>query len=279
MSFFKNLKSAFSNLVSIHENKLNREKLEDALIEADFGINFAQSIIKDLKSSDLYSAFRNKIISILTPLIKDVEIDITKKPFVIILEGVNGSGKTTTVAKLAYFLKQQGFSVDIAACDTFRIAAVDQLAIWAEKLNCNIFKSDSPKDPASVAFDAMKTTKSDVLIIDTAGRLQNNINLMNELEKIHRVVKKLDESAPHMTLLTIDATIGQNTIDQVREFAKINSISGLIINKLDGGAKCGVIVRIAEEFKIPILGVGIGESEKDFANFSIDKFLKDFEEQ
>ena len=279
MSFVKDLRSAVSKVGSNHENKLNREKLEDALIEADFGINFAQSIIKDLKSSDLFSAFRNKIISILTPLIKNVEIDITKKPFVIILEGVNGSGKTTTVAKLAYFLKRQGFCVDIAACDTFRIAAVDQLAIWAKKLNCNIFKSDSPKDPASVAFDAVKTTKSDVLIIDTAGRLQNNINLMKELEKIHRVVKKLDESAPHMTILTIDATIGQNTIDQVREFAKINSISGLIINKLDGGAKCGVIVRIAEEFKIPILGVGIGESEKDFANFSMDKFLKDFEEQ
>lgn len=278
MSFFKKLKSTFSSLIINREDKTNRENLKEALIEADFGIKFAENFMKDLKSSNLYSAFKNKIISILTPLIKDIEIDKSKRPFVIILEGVNGSGKTTTVAKLAYLLKQKGFSVDIAACDTFRIAAVDQLAIWARKLGCNIFKSDSPKDPASIAFEAMKMTKSDVLIIDTAGRLHNNINLMNELEKIHRVIKKHDESAPHMTLLTIDATIGQNTIEQVREFSKVNNISGLIINKLDGGAKCGIIVRIADEFKIPILGVGIGESEKDFAKFSVDKFLKDFEE-
>lgn len=278
MSFFKKLKSTFSNLVTSREYKLNRENLEDALIEADFGVKFAESFMEDLKSSDLYSAFKNKVISILNPLIKNIEIDRNRKPFVIILEGVNGSGKTTTVAKLAYFLKQQGFSVDIAACDTFRVAAVDQLEIWAKKLNCNIFKSDTPKDPASVAFDAMKMTKSDILIIDTAGRLQNNTNLMNELEKIHRVIKKLDESAPHMTLLTIDATIGQNTIEQVKEFSKVNTLSGLIINKMDGGAKCGVIVRIADEFKIPILGVGVGESEKDFVEFSIDEFLKDFKE-
>lgn len=278
MSFFKKLKSTFSNLVTNREDKINRENLEDALIEADFGVKFTENIINDLKDSDLYSAFKNKITSILTPLIKDIEIDKSKKPFVIILEGVNGSGKTTTVAKLAYLLKQKGFSVDIAACDTFRVAAVDQLAIWAKKLDCNIFKSDSPKDPASIAFDAMKITKSDILIIDTAGRLQNNTNLMNELKKIHRVLKKYDETAPHMTLLTIDATIGQNTIDQVREFSKINDLSGLIINKLDGGAKCGIIVRVAYEFKIPILGIGIGESEKDFAKFSINKFLKDFEE-
>ncbi len=278
MSFFKKLKSTFSNLLINQEDKLNREKLEEELIEADFGINFVQSIINDLNSSDLYSAFKNKIISILMPLIKSIKIDKAKKPFVIIIEGVNGSGKTTTVAKLAYFLKQQGFSVDIAACDTFRIAAVDQLTIWAKKLNCNIFKSDLSNDPASIAFDAVKMTKNDVLIIDTAGRLQNNTNLMNELGKMYRVIKKLDVSAPHMTILTIDATIGQNTINQVREFSKINPISGLIINKLDGGAKCGVIVRIAEEFKIPIFGVGIGESEKDFTEFSVDKFLKDFEE-
>lgn len=278
MSFFKKLKSTFSNLVTNREDKINRENLENALIEADFGVKFTENIINDLKDSDLYSAFKNKITSILTPLIKDIEIDKSKKPFVIILEGVNGSGKTTTVAKLAYLLKQKGFSVDIAACDTFRVAAVDQLAIWAKKLDCNIFKSDSPKDPASIAFDAMKITKSDILIIDTAGRLQNNTNLMNELKKIHRVLKKYDETAPHMTLLTIDATIGQNTVDQVREFSKVNDLSGVIINKLDGGAKCGIIVRIAYEFKIPILGIGIGESEKDFAKFSINKFLKDFEE-
>lgn len=277
MSFFQKLKSSFANLLTTKEQKINKQKLEDVLIEADFGVSFSESLVKDLKSSDIYSAFRTKVSSILEPLVKDIEIDESKKPFVILLEGVNGSGKTTTVAKLAYLLKQRGLSVDIAACDTFRIAAVDQLAVWAQRLECNLFKSDSPKDPASVAFDALKNTKSDVLIIDTAGRLQTNVNLMNELEKIDRVIKKLDSSAPHMSILTIDATIGQNSIEQVKSFSKINNITGLIINKLDGGAKCGVIVRIADEFRIPILGIGVGESEKDFAKFSIDEFLKDFE--
>lgn len=275
MSFFKKLKSAFSNLTSSKNNL----ELEDTLIEADFGVELSEKIAKEIgRESDIANALKNKLESILSPLIKDFQIDSSKKPFVIVLEGVNGSGKTTTVAKLAYYLKKQGFSVDIAACDTFRVAATDQLAVWAEKLKCNIFKADKPRDPASVAFEALSNSKSDVLLIDTAGRLQNNANLMNELSKIHRVLKKIDESAPHMTILVLDATTGQNLMDQVREFQKVQPISGIIINKLDGNAKGGALIRVENEFKIPILGVGLGESEKDFDAFSIDKFLKDLVE-
>lgn len=275
MSFFKKLKSAFSNLTTAKGNI----ELEDTLIEADFGVDLATKISKEIgKEDDIAQALKTKIELNLKPLIKEIQIDPSKKPFVIILEGVNGSGKTTTVAKLAYYFKSKGLSVDIAACDTFRVAATEQLAVWAEKLNCNIFKSEKPKDPASVAFEALSNSKSDILIIDTAGRLQNNTNLMNELSKIHRVLQKIDDSAPHSTILVLDATTGQNLIDQVREFQKIHQISGVILNKLDGNAKGGAIVRVASEFKLPILGVGIGESEKDFEPFSIEKFLKDLME-
>ena len=277
MSFFKKLKSVFSKLTNIENS--NCDDLEDTLIEADFGVELSTKIVKEIKKqNDLAASLKNKLESILTPLISDFKIDTSKKPFVIILEGVNGSGKTTTVAKLAFLLQNKGLSVDIAACDTFRVAATEQLSSWASKLGCNIFKSDTPKDPASVAFESLSNTQSDVLIIDTAGRLHNNTNLMNELSKIHRVVKKIDETAPHATILILDATTGQNLIDQVKEFQKVQPISGIIINKMDGGAKGGAIVRIADEFKLPIVGVGIGESEKDFESFSVDKFLKDLVE-
>ncbi len=277
MSFFKKLKSVFSKLTNIENS--NCDNLEDTLIEADFGVELSTKIVKEIKKqNDLAASLKNKLESILTPLISDFKIDTSKKPFVIILEGVNGSGKTTTVAKLAFLLQNKGLSVDIAACDTFRVAATEQLSSWASKLGCNIFKSDTPKDPASVAFESLSNTQSDVLIIDTAGRLHNNTNLMNELSKIHRVVKKIDETAPHATILVLDATTGQNLIDQVKEFQKVQPISGIIINKMDGGAKGGAIVRIADEFKLPIVGVGIGESEKDFESFSVDKFLKDLVE-
>mgnify|MGYP001316369900 CR=1 FL=1 len=277
MSFFKKLKSVFSKLTNIENS--NCDDLEDTLIEADFGVELSTKIVKEIKKqNDLAASLKNKLESILTPLISDFKIDTSKKPFVIILEGVNGSGKTTTVAKLAFLLQNKGLSVDIAACDTFRVAATEQLSAWASKLGCNIFKSDIPKDPASVAFEALSNTQSDVLIIDTAGRLHNNTNLMNELSKIHRVVKKIDETAPHATILILDATTGQNLIDQVKKFQKAQPISGIIINKMDGGAKGGAIVRIADEFKLPIVGVGIGESEKDFESFSVDKFLKDLVE-
>jgi fused signal recognition particle receptor len=279
MSFFKKLKSAITKITGRDNSENFSLDLEDTLIEADFGPELANRIAKDIGNKDnVLSELKITLESILNPLIEDFDIDDSKKPYVIVLVGVNGSGKTTTVAKIVSFLKSKGFSVDIAACDTFRAAATEQLTIWAEKLGCNIFKSDVPKDPASVTYEALHSTKSDVLIVDTAGRLHNNTNLMNELSKIYRVINKIDASAPHKNILILDSTTGQNTIEQVREFNKIHPISGIIITKMDGASKGGTIVRIAEEFKLPILGVGIGESEKDLEKFSVEKFLRDLME-
>ncbi|MDR2666986.1 MAG: signal recognition particle-docking protein FtsY [Holosporales bacterium] len=277
MLFFKKLRSAISQFIGRDTHKW--DELEDILIEADFGAEFASKMINRIKyEKDLLTALTSVLRNILTPLITDISVDTTKKPYILTLIGVNGGGKTTTVAKLAFFLKSSGFSVDIAACDTFRAAATEQLSAFAERLNCNIFKSNSPRDPASVAFEALQSSKSDVLIVDTAGRLQNNVNLMNELAKIYRVMKKIDESAPHLTILVIDATVGQNAVDQVREFTKFGQVSGIIVSKMDGGAKGGTIVRIADEFKLPIFGVGVGESVESFERFSVNKFLKDLME-
>ena len=280
MSFFRKLKSIFQKLTSSRTN----EELEEILIEADFGVKLATEITKKIGSEkDITVALKNKIEAIISPLICEIKINSDKPPFVIILEGVNGSGKTTTVAKLAYRFQQIGLSVDIVACDTFKVAATEQLEVWAKKLNCKIFCGNSnpekPREPASLAYEALSNSKSDVLIIDTAGRLQNNANLMNELAKIHRVLKKIDDTSPHETVLVLDATTGQNMVEQVKEFQKIHPITGLILNKLDGNAKGGALIRVANEFKLPIYGVGIGETEKDFEKFSVEKFLKDLMEK
>lgn len=280
MSFFGKLKSIFQNLAFARNN----DKLEEILIEADFGVKLSTELAKEVGSKgNITEALKNKIDTIISPLVSDIKINSDKHPFVIVLEGVNGSGKTTTVAKLAYHFNQMGLSVDIVACDTFRVAATDQLAVWAKKLNCRIFcgntNPEKPREPASLAYEALSNSESDVLLIDTAGRLQNNTNLMNELAKIHRVLKKIDNSAPHETILVLDATTGQNMLEQVKEFQKIHPITGLILNKLDGNAKGGALVRVVNEFKLPIYGVGLGETEKDFEAFSVEKFLKDLMEK
>ena len=280
MSFFGKLKSIFKNFAFAKNN----EKLVESLIEAVFGVKLATALAKEIGSKgDITEALKNKIDTIISPLIAEINVNSDKHPFVIVLEGVNGSGKTTTVAKLAYHFRQMGLSVDIVACDTFRVAATDQLAVWANKLNCRIFcgntNPEKPREPASLAYEALSNSKSDILLIDTAGRLQNNTNLMNELAKIHRVLAKIDDSAPHETILVLDATTGQNMVEQVNEFQKIHPITGLILNKLDGNAKGGALVRVVNEFKLPIYGVGIGETEKDFEAFSVEKFLKDLMEK
>ena len=275
MSFFNKLKNAIKNIIKSPE--INRIDLENILIEADFGVALSEKIAKELhKSKNILQDLKICIESILAPCISKIDIEeIAQKPYTIFVIGVNGSGKTTTIAKIAKLLKEQKFSVDIAACDTFRAAATEQLAIWAHKLNCNIFKAESTQDPASLAFDAIKNSKSDVLIVDTAGRMHNNTNLMNELLKIQKVLQKFHPDAPNKTIITIDATIGQNSIEQIKEFSKFCKISGAIITKMDGGAKGGTIVRIADELKLHIVGIGTGETEKDLAPFSLDQFLQD----
>lgn len=274
MSFFKKLKNAISNIVS---GKKTQEinNINDLLIEADFGVTLSESLASKVKKSkNITESLKEEISNILSPLISDIIVDRSYKPFVITLCGINGCGKTTTVAKLINKLHNDGLSVDVAACDTFRAAADDQLEVWANRLNTKVFKGTN-KDPASVAYTAITSTNSDVLLVDTAGRLPTNTNLMNELSKIYRVLNKVDNKAPHLNILVLDATTGQNTINQVQAFNNISPINGIILAKIDGGAKGGTIVNIANKLKIPILGVGKGENKEDLEVFSIDKFLKD----
>ncbi len=277
MSIFNKLKDKLKNIFKKDDKTVDIIEIEDMLIEADFGPSLSYEISSMLKKSDnIEEDLSNIIKSILEGhIIEDINIDESDGTTVFMFVGVNGSGKTTSIAKIAHYFKKMGKSVEIAACDTFRSAATEQLEIWANRLGCHIYKGISnSSDPASVAFDAMKNTKSDILLIDTAGRLQNNINLMNELTKISNVVKKINIKAPHKTIITIDSTIGQNSFDQVREFNKYCQIDGILLTKMDGNANGGVIVRIVKEFGIPIFGIGKGEKLEDFDVFSIEDFIK-----
>jgi fused signal recognition particle receptor len=253
----------------------NINEIEDKLIEADFGPSTAEKIVNILKNNNkvtikevIADMFTNNVSSIPESFGSSVAI---------MLVGVNGSGKTTTIAKLANMFLKKGLSVDIAACDTFRVAATEQLAVMAKKLKIEkMFTATQLKrDPASIAYEAISTTKKDVLLIDTAGRLQNNSNLMAELKKITTVVGKVRNTAPEYTYITIDASTGQNAIEQVIEFQKMCNISGIILNKIDGSAKGGSIVKIVNNLKIPIVAVGTGESFDDIEQFSVSKFLDD----
>ncbi len=276
MSFFGKLKNVISKVFNGKEAKAIQQEIEDILIMSDFGVELSERFAKDIcKSEKPLDTLKSKIAEILDPLIQELEIYNPEK-MVIIMSGVNGSGKTTTVAKLVHFFQEKGSTVDLAACDTFRAAATEQLENWAKKLGCRIFKADNPRDPSSVAFECLEKSEAGISIIDTAGRLHNNTNLMNELSKIYRTVEKKCPIDQIKSILVIDSTTGQNAIDQVREFKKIIPIDGIILTKLDGNSRGGAIVRIASEYQIPILGVGIGESECDFKKFSVERFLEDF---
>lgn len=273
MSFFSRLKNVFSK---VNTPDIDTSEIEDALLEADFGPHLAYEFAAALsKSTDLKRDLAFKIQEILSPYCAKIPIKFEQKPTVFMLVGVNGSGKTTMLAKLAHMFQVKGLSVDIAACDTFRVAAMEQIQSWAKRIGCGIFMSTSPREPASLAYEALSKTEADLLLIDTAGRLQNNNNLMEELAKISRVLKKINPDAPHYTYITLDATTGQNSFEQVRDFSKVCDVSGIILNKIDGGAKGGVILRIVKELRIPIVAVGNGEKLTDLGNFSIENFTSD----
>ena len=207
---------------------------------------------------------------------RPLAVDPAKKPYVILVVGVNGSGKTTTIGKLARLLKEQGLSVMLAAGDTFRAAAVEQLAVWAERNGLPIVAQAPGADPAAVVFDALQSAKSrnsDVLIVDTAGRLHNKANLMAELEKMKRVAGREVEQAPHETLLVIDAVTGQNGLEQARQFTKVADVTGIVLTKLDGTAKGGIAVAIAKELNLPIRYVGIGEQVDDLMVFDAESYV------
>ncbi|WP_192880629.1 signal recognition particle-docking protein FtsY [Haemophilus haemolyticus] len=263
------------------------EELEEQLLIADIGVPTTSKIIKNLTEHAsrkelqdaelLYQQLKVEMADILEPVAQPLEIDSTKKPYVILMVGVNGVGKTTTIGKLARKFQAEGKSVMLAAGDTFRAAAVEQLQVWGERNRIPVVAQSTGSDSASVIFDAMQSAAArniDILIADTAGRLQNKNNLMDELKKIVRVLKKYDETAPHEIMLTLDAGTGQNAISQAKLFNEAVGLTGISLTKLDGTAKGGVIFAIADQFKLPIRYIGVGEKIEDLREFNAKEFIE-----
>jgi fused signal recognition particle receptor len=297
-SFFSRLKSGLSrsaakitgNIAAVFtKRKLDDEaleELEEQLIAADLGTAVAARVIKSFRSTrfgkevtseEIRETLGGEIGKVLAPVAKPLEIDRAHKPYVILMTGVNGAGKTTTIGKLALRYKQAGLTCVLAAGDTFRAAAVEQLQVWGQRAGAEVVTAPANTDPASLAHDALSRAQkigADVLLIDTAGRLHNKTALMEELRKIIRVIRKLDPTAPHATLLTLDATTGQNAVTQVGIFKEMVDLSGLIVTKLDGSARGGIVVALAEKYGLPIHAVGTGEQIDDLREFDPDEFGK-----
>jgi len=262
------------------------DELETRLITADVGVEASARILDELRRrvarkelndvNALLKALQESMAQILQPVERALSIDPGTKPFVILVVGINGAGKTTTIGKLAHRLLAEGKSVMLAAGDTFRAAAREQLEVWAERNNVPIVAQQSGAEPAAVIFDALKAARArniDVLIADTAGRLHTQTHLMDELKKVKRVLARLDPAAPHEVLLVLDGTIGQNAVAQAEEFNKGLGVTGLVITKLDGTAKGGVVLAIAQRLKIPIRFIGVGEQSEDFGVFNASEFV------
>lgn len=262
------------------------EELEEVLIAADLGPATAAKVAAELARSkfnqtvtaeEVKQALAAQITRTLEPVAQPLDIEQGHKPHVLLVVGVNGSGKTTTIGKYAYFMQENGFKVMLAAGDTFRAAAIEQLQVWGERAGCPVISRPQGSDPAGLVFDALQQARReayDILLIDTAGRLHNKGNLMAELQKIVRVIEKQDATAPHHTLLVLDATTGQNAHAQVQTFRDMVNVSGLIVTKLDGTAKGGVLVSLAERFKLPVHAIGVGEKQDDLRPFDAGEFAR-----
>jgi len=263
------------------------EELEELLITADLGVATAAKLTarlgkekfdKEVSPEEVRTSLAEDIAEMLTPVARPLEARAQAKPHVILIVGVNGSGKTTTIGKLAHRFREEGRKVMLAAGDTFRAAAIDQLKIWADRVGCPIVASKPGADSAGLAYDALMQARrdgADILLIDTAGRLHNKSDLMAELTKILRVLRKIDESTPHDIVLVLDATTGQNAIAQVGTFKELVEISGLIVTKLDGSAKGGILVALAEAYGLPVHAVGVGESADDLRPFQARDFARE----
>ena len=288
--FFERLSRAIVGKAQVDEDLL--DAIEEALLATDMGVDTTMKIIENLEErvsrdkyvsiDELVEILRDEIAQLLN--VKEdessddvvVPFDFSKKTYVIMVVGVNGVGKTTTIGKLASSLKAQGKKVVLGAADTFRAAAVDQLTVWAERAGVDIVKQEMGSDPASVAFDTVKSAvakDADVVIVDTAGRLHNRIDLMNELTKIRNVMRKVIPDAPHEVLLVLDASTGQNAFQQAKEFARATDISALAITKLDGTAKGGVVIGVVDQFHVPVKFIGIGEGIDDLKVFNKREFV------
>ena len=283
ISFFQRITRAVVGRSRVDDNTL--DAIEEALVESDMGVETTLKIIDNLEErvskdkymsqSELVSQLRDEI----SKLIDEPQqlFDFGKKPYVILVVGVNGVGKTTTIGKLASYFKSQGKKVILGAADTFRAAAVDQLTIWADRAGVELVKQSMGSDPASVAFDTVKAAvarNADVAIIDTAGRLHNRIDLMNELTKIRNVMRKVIPDAPHDVMLVLDASTGQNAFQQAKEFSRTTDITSLVLTKLDGTAKGGVVVGVSGQFHIPVKFIGVGEKIGDLKVFDKNDFVE-----
>ncbi|WP_228852195.1 signal recognition particle-docking protein FtsY [Aegicerativicinus sediminis] len=290
-SFFTKLNKAVAGKSKVDEDVL--DNLEEVLVTSDVGVNTTLKIIdrieervardKYLGTSELNKILREEIAALLseTNSGEDSEISIPKdtKPYVIMVVGVNGVGKTTTIGKLAYQFKQKGLNVVLGAADTFRAAAIDQLQVWADRVDVPIVKQSMGSDPASVAFDTLQSAvnqNADVVIIDTAGRLHNKVNLMNELTKVKRVMQKVIPDAPHDVLLVLDGSTGQNAFEQATQFTAATEVTSLAVTKLDGTAKGGVVIGISDQFQIPVKYIGVGEKMEDLQVFNKYEFVDSF---
>ena len=290
-SFFSKLGKAVAGKSKVDDGVL--DNLEEVLVTSDVGVNTTLKIIdriearvskdKYLGTEELNLILREEIAALLSETnsgdAKEFSVEHTGKPHVIMVVGVNGAGKTTTIGKLAYQFKKQGMEVVLGAADTFRAAAIDKLQVWADRVDIPIVKQNMGSDPASVAFDTLQSAVSgnaDVVIIDTAGRLHNKVNLMNELTKIKRVMQKVVPNAPHEILLVLDGSTGQNAFEQAKQFTAATKVTALAITKLDGTAKCGVVIGISDEFQIPVRYIWVGEGIEDLQVFNKFEFVDSF---
>jgi fused signal recognition particle receptor len=286
----KSSRSLSDNITGIFtKRKLDADTiqdLEDVLIQSDLGVAMAMRITeevargrydKEIDPAEVRRIMADEIVKVLKPVEIPFNFDADTQPFVILVVGVNGAGKTTTIGKLGAIARGEGFKVMIAACDTFRAAAIEQLSVWGERVGATVLSRPTGADAAGLAYDALEQAQADgtdILMIDTAGRLQNKADLMAELEKIVRVIKKKDETAPHAVLLVLDATTGQNAVAQAEVFTKIAGVTGIIMTKLDGTARGGILVAIAEKFKLPVHAIGVGEQIEDLQPFDAQAFAR-----
>jgi len=290
-SFLSKLSKAVAGKSKVDDDVL--DNLEEVLVTSDVGVNTTLKIIERIEArvsrdkymgtDELNGILREEIAGLLseTHVGEEQEFSVpkNKKPYVIMVVGVNGVGKTTTIGKLAYQFKKQGLQVVLGAADTFRAAAIDQLQIWADRVDVPLVKQKMGSDPASVAFDTLSsavTQGADVVLIDTAGRLHNKVNLMNELGKVKRVMQKVIDEAPHEVLLVLDGSTGQNAFEQAKEFTKATEVSSLAVTKLDGTAKGGVVIGISDQFQIPVKYIGVGEGIEDLQVFNKFEFVDSF---